>query len=274
MTKHLPKGKQKVRKPSRRNRQVQAAKNLAKGMGVEQALTEAGYSRHYASTKGYKVVKKPYIQSIFTEALERVMKLRNKEFDAIIAPYIDALDAPLVVKSTTEGIACIAKDPETQEVIPDHDTRMKAADRLVDLYGGKAKTDDDEPDTGPKRVFIRKYVTVEVDHVHHVASGNAGILNGHGAGANDGTVAATVVGGTGSELATAARDGAEPAAPSAAAGSGVPGPVEGRLQPDAGGTESTLSDAGQSDRPVSRRVVRRQILPGLHDAQRDGADDL
>src|SRR5690606_31922861 len=54
----------------------------------------------------------------------------------VIRPYIDGLDAPLVVKSQTEGIAAIARDPETQEIIPDHDTRMKAATHLVNLHGG------------------------------------------------------------------------------------------------------------------------------------------
>jgi hypothetical protein len=248
-------------------------------MPQEQALIEAGYSPNYAASKAYKVVKKPYIQSIFTEALERVMKVRNKEFDAIIMPYIDALDAPLVVKSTTEGIACIAKDPETQEVIPDHDTRMKAADRLVDLYGGKAKTDDDEPDTGPKRVFIRKYVTVEVDHVHRLAGGNAGILNG----VHDGGTAGPVEGRTGVETITSGggssdRPDASPtsAGERASLSQSLPD-VSAAPAPANVTTEVLQHDEHRS--PVKhdvllRRVVRRQILPGLHDAQRDGADDL
>jgi hypothetical protein len=251
-------------------------------MPQEQALIEAGYSPNYAASKAYKVIKKPYIQSIFTEALERVMKLRNKEFDAIIAPYIDALDAPLVVKSTTEGIACIAKDPETQEVIPDHDARMKAADRLVDLYGGKAKTDDDEPDTGTKRVFIRKYVTVEVDHVHHVAGGNAGINGVRDSGA------------------VSSEDGAGAGLPTVADGASLrSGPDGPDASPTSAGERASLSqslpDVSAAPAPANvttevlqhdehrspvkhdvllKRVVRRQILPGVHDAQRDGADDL
>lgn len=137
------KAKAKVKRKVHRKRQVQAAKNLAKGMPAETALIEAGYSPNYARSHAYSVVKKPYIQSVFTDAVERVMQAEKKEFDDIVRPYVKALDAPLVVKSTTEGIACIAKDPETQEIIPDHDVRMKAADRIVDLFGGvdKMKTE-------------------------------------------------------------------------------------------------------------------------------------
>lgn len=121
---------------SRTHRQIKTAKNLGKGLSPVSAMIEAGYSESYARSQGYAVAKRPYIRSLLTDAIERVLAEQNKAFDDIVRPYIDALDAPVVVKSATEGIACIAKDPETQEILPDHDTRMKAATHIVNLMGG------------------------------------------------------------------------------------------------------------------------------------------
>jgi hypothetical protein len=126
-----------------RRRQKAAAKNLATGMSQEAAMVEAGYSESYARSHGYAVVKRPYIQSIVTEAVDRVMKEQNMEFDAIVRPLVMALGAPLIVKSTQLGNAQITKDPETGKPFPDHQTRMAAADRLIELYGGLTKTKTD-----------------------------------------------------------------------------------------------------------------------------------
>ena len=61
------------------------------------------------------------------------MRRRQIQFDEIVEPYFDALKAPLIVKSTQLG-----KAQETP--FPDHALRMNAADRLVDLYGGKPRS--------------------------------------------------------------------------------------------------------------------------------------
>lgn len=124
-------------------RQRKAAENLAKGMSQTQALIEAGYSESYAAALGFRAVKRPCIQSILTHLVEKVMARRKMPMEKLIIPYLDALDAPMIVKSTTEGIATIARDPESQEIIPDHDIRMKAADRLTDFYGGRPRGSDD-----------------------------------------------------------------------------------------------------------------------------------
>jgi phage terminase small subunit len=137
-------GTKRAKRPGRNvTRQKKAAKNLAKGMPQVTALIEAGYSADYASAQGYAAVKRPCIQSILTHLVEKVMTRRKMPMERIIEPYLDALDAPMVVKSTTEGIATIARDPDTQEIIPDHDVRMKAADRLTDLYGAKIAPKDE-----------------------------------------------------------------------------------------------------------------------------------
>ncbi|UVT19013.1 MAG: hypothetical protein H8K03_14505 [Nitrospira sp.] len=128
---------------SRKQRHLKTAKNVAKGMSPVSAMVEAGYSESYARSHGYTIVKRPYIQSIVTEAVDLVMKQENKKFDAIVRPLVQALDAPLIVKSTQLGDAQIPKDPETGEPFPDHQTRMAAADRLIELYGGLLKTKTD-----------------------------------------------------------------------------------------------------------------------------------
>jgi hypothetical protein len=125
--------------PSRKQRHIQTAKNLAKGLSPVSAMIEAGYSESYARSQGYAVVKRPYVRSIVTDAIEQVLRVQNKEFLDIILPYIDGLHAPVVVKSPTDGTASIAVDPHTQQTIPDHDVRIKAADRIVALYGGVPK---------------------------------------------------------------------------------------------------------------------------------------
>lgn len=111
-------------------RQQATAINLAKGMSIEKAMLQAGYSPSYAHDQGYKAVKRPCIQSVFTESCERIMAERDMQIDKFIVPYFDALTANMIVKIPQLGNA--------QEVdLPDHSMRMSAADRLIALYGGK-----------------------------------------------------------------------------------------------------------------------------------------
>lgn len=88
------------------------------------------------------------------------MKEQNKEFEAIVRPIVMALDAPMIVKSTQLGDAQIPKDPVTGEPFPDHQTRMAAADRLIELYGGllKAKTDGN-----PNEMTLAEIVLASMD---------------------------------------------------------------------------------------------------------------
>lgn len=120
-------------------RRRKTAENLAKGMAPQEAMVAAGYSPLYAQAAGYKVVKHPAIQSIFTDSCDRIRQERNIPFDRIVGRYFEALDAPLIVKSTQLGDAYMPKDPETQQPYPDHAIRMDAADRIVNLYGGKPR---------------------------------------------------------------------------------------------------------------------------------------
>jgi hypothetical protein len=111
-------------------RQRATAENLAKGMGTQEAMVQAGYSQLYAQHQGYKAIKRPCIQSPFTDSCERIMAKRDMQFDQIVEPYFDALTAKLIVKSTQLG--------DAQEVdLPDYPLRMSAADRIVELFGGK-----------------------------------------------------------------------------------------------------------------------------------------
>ena len=69
-------------------RQRATAENLAKGMTVEKAMLDAGYSSSYAHDQGYKAVKRPCIQSIFTESCERIIRKREMQFDEIVEPCV------------------------------------------------------------------------------------------------------------------------------------------------------------------------------------------
>ena len=120
-------------------RQQAAAINLANGMTMEKAMLDAGYSPSYAHDQGYKAVKRPCIQSQFTDSCERIFRERNIPFDRMVGRIVDALDAPLIVKSAQLGDAYMPLEPKTQQPYPDHGLRMAAADRLIDLYGGKPR---------------------------------------------------------------------------------------------------------------------------------------
>jgi hypothetical protein len=126
------------KRPDRNLRLQRAtAQNLANGMTVEKAMLVAGYSPSYAHDQGYKAVKRPCIQSVFTDSCKRIMAKRHLQFDELVEPYFDALKAPLIVKSTQLGDAYKPIDHETQKPFPDHALRMDAADRIVELFGGK-----------------------------------------------------------------------------------------------------------------------------------------
>ena len=154
-----PKPKKKYpRKPLRTNlknltRQRKTAENLAKGMKPQEAMIAAGYSPGYAQADGYRMVKRPCVQSVFTDSCERIRQARQLPFDAIVTPYFDALTAPLIVKSTQLGDAYMPLEPKTQLPYPDHAIRMDAADRIVDLYGGKPR-EVEMPTEPPKGLTI------------------------------------------------------------------------------------------------------------------------
>jgi phage terminase small subunit len=125
------------KKPSRKEKQTRAARNLAKGMDAKTALIEAGFSESYAKARGYTVVKRPYIQSILTESCDRIMKKRDMILDDILEPVFEALSAMVIVKSQQLGDA-----PEVN--LPDHQTRMQASDRLIELNSGQMKDKEKE----------------------------------------------------------------------------------------------------------------------------------
>ena len=75
------------------------------------------------------------------------------QFDEIVEPYFDALNAPLIVKNSRLGDAKIPTNPKTGEPFPDHALRMDAAYRIVDLFGGKPR-EIEMPSESPKRITI------------------------------------------------------------------------------------------------------------------------
>lgn len=130
-------------------RQRKALLGMAAGLPKEAAMVKAGYTPMYANSAGYKYLRRPMIQSMFTDEIQKALEGKGKVFGAMVAPYIEALDAPVIVKSNIEGIACIARDPDTQAVIPDHRVRMEAADKLIALHGGVPREVDMPPPAQP-----------------------------------------------------------------------------------------------------------------------------
>jgi len=116
-------------------------------------MVEAGYSATYARSHAYSVVKRPYIQSILTDACDRILARQNMEFDALLKPYFDGLTAKVIVKNQ--------QLEDAQEIdLPDHATRMNAADRLVELYGGTMDTKT----PGTHDITLEELVLASMEH--------------------------------------------------------------------------------------------------------------
>lgn len=152
------------RKGVNSQRQRKTLQIMASGESVGAAMAKAGYSPYYVHNGAHQFLKRPLVQSLFTEEIRKALEGKNKAFGAMVAPYIDALDAQIIVKSTTEGIACVAKDLFTQEVLPDHRIRMEAADKLIALHGGVPKEVDmpKPPQPGMTIIIARDQAKVQI----------------------------------------------------------------------------------------------------------------
>lgn len=119
-------------------RRKAVAKNLVIGMNPEQAVIEAGYSPTTARKKAYRIIRHPVVQSLLTGCCERVLQKTHKSFDDLLEPFVNALDAKVVVKTPAKGRA-------VQTTVVDHPTRMAAAVFLIGLFrakGGELQEED------------------------------------------------------------------------------------------------------------------------------------
>ncbi len=141
-----------------RTRQRSVAFNLAKGMTPEQAVVKAGYSPTTARKKAYQIIRHPVVQSLLTESVTRVLTEENKRFDDIVRPYVKALGACVVVKSTQLGVA-------SETTIPDHSIRMDAASHLTKLYQPKNAEDHEEEagKSGPPVILQINFIKSPLD---------------------------------------------------------------------------------------------------------------
>ena len=110
---------------SKRKKYTKVAQGLASGLDQSEAVRQAGYAESTVRKKAYQIVQRPLVQSALTDALER----QGLTMEKLIRPLLDGLHANHVVKSS-ENLEAI----ETN--VPDVRTRMEAADRLAQLYGG------------------------------------------------------------------------------------------------------------------------------------------
>lgn len=125
----------------RRQRQA-VAKNKLLGMSDTEAVLKAGYAPNSVDKNAWKIVRHPEVQSVITASCQRIMEKRNLEFDAILEPLFDALQAKVVVKSAT-----LLQAVETE--IVDHTARVDAASRLIDLHRVKQVPEEDESKQAP-----------------------------------------------------------------------------------------------------------------------------
>lgn len=119
---------QALRRRLRTERIVQAAGDPA-NKTVPEIAKAAGVSAHEA----YRVLRLPHVQSMVTEALER----QGLTPDAIVRPYLDALNAWVVVRSSETMDA-------RETAVPDHEQRCRAADRIIQLYGLRGGRDAED----------------------------------------------------------------------------------------------------------------------------------
>ncbi len=135
-----------------RSQRRKLAKNLLKGMNQTEALIKAGYSKETANKASKAVIQHPQVQSILTEAVERVLAEEQKQFDDIVRPYVKALGANVVVKMPTIGDAVETK-------IPDHATRMDAATHIARLYQPKNVDEEAEKEkSGPPVLYQINFI--------------------------------------------------------------------------------------------------------------------
>ena len=156
--KKLAKSRQRQKPGINRTRQQSVALNLAKGMTPEQAVVKAGYSPTTARKKAYQIIRHPVVQSLLTESVTRVLTEENKKFDDIVRPYVKALGACVVVKSTQLGMA-------SETTIPDHSIRMEAASHLTKLYQPKNAEDQEEEagKSGPPVILQINFIKSPLD---------------------------------------------------------------------------------------------------------------
>src|SRR5918998_1726471 len=115
-------------------RERQFVKGMVEGKNKKQAAIDAGYAPSTAHHSARAILNRPLVRSELTRALEAA----GITFQKIIQPYIDGLTAVNVVKNThtLEG---------KETTVPDLGTRMFAADRIVDLFGGVPKVGETTP---------------------------------------------------------------------------------------------------------------------------------
>lgn len=135
-----------------RSQRRKLAKNLLKGMNHTEALLKAGYSEQTANKASKAVIQHPQVQSILTEAIERVLAEEKAQFDDIVRPYVKALKANIIVKNSQTLMAA-----ETE--IPDHSVRMEAATHISKLYQPKNVDEDEASDkSGPPVLYQINFI--------------------------------------------------------------------------------------------------------------------
>ena len=137
--------------PTRREQDF--AQGIAQGKSQEQAALDANYAASTARKKAFAIVQRPCVRSFLTDEIEKEMARRGLDIADFIRPYLDGLKAMHVV-THSESLTVV----ETN--VPDIGTRMDAADRIVNLYGGRPREVEMPP---PQRLPLMVVIEKESD---------------------------------------------------------------------------------------------------------------
>lgn len=107
-------------------RERKFVRGRAQGLSLREAAIRAGYSPSVARSKASDILRRPVVQSALSDALAR----QGVTLAKIVKPIADALKAKVV--TTFLGRAF-------ESEIPDHRTRLEAAELGISLHGGLPK---------------------------------------------------------------------------------------------------------------------------------------
>ena len=100
---------------------------VLQGKSVRQAAKEAGYAESTANVKSYGILKRPRVQSLLTDALERA----GITPDRLAHVLAEGLQATKVIK-TQDG----------RKEVPDHRIRLEAYEQATKAYGFVPKSQE------------------------------------------------------------------------------------------------------------------------------------
>ena len=99
-----------------------------KGKSNTESAINAGFSKRSAYNQGSRMMRKDEIKAQIQSPIQKVLITNKITAKKLIQPYLDALQANKTI--------VMGKDEDSfVDIQPDHNIRMKAADKLLKLSG-------------------------------------------------------------------------------------------------------------------------------------------